>query len=138
LKLARRLHAAAIASGALVLLCAWLGQVPWFQQLWTRPVGWGSLLAASLLIPLVAHAFQRGRPWLLRLCVGAQVSCVLIGLFGTEYPILLRLRGGALTVAEAAAPEASMRALALAVALGLVLILPALGYLLRVYKVSSR
>jgi cytochrome bd ubiquinol oxidase subunit II len=138
LRLARGLHGAAIASGGLVLWCAHAGAVPWFQRLWREPLGWGSLLLGSALIPVIAHAFQRGKPWLLRLSVGAQVACVLLGLFGTEYPVLLRLRGATLSVAEAAAPPATLRALAVAVGLGLVLIVPALAYLLRVYKVSSR
>jgi cytochrome d ubiquinol oxidase subunit II len=138
LSLARVLHAAAIASGALVLWCAHAGAVPWFQRLLHEPLGWGSLLLASALIPVIAHAFQRGKPWLLRLAVGAQVACVLLGLFGAEYPILLRLRGGALRVADAVAPPATLHALAWSVGLGLVLIVPALAYLLRVYKVSSR
>jgi cytochrome d ubiquinol oxidase subunit II len=138
LRLTRRLHAAAIAGGAVVLWCAYVEGVPWFRRLWREPLGWGSLLLASALIPVIAHAFQRGKPWLLRCAAGGQVACVLLGLFGAEYPVLLRLRGGALDVAAAAAPPATLRALALAVALGLLLIVPALAYLLRVYKLSSR
>jgi cytochrome d ubiquinol oxidase subunit II len=139
LRLTRRLHAAAIAGGAVVFWCAYVEGVPWFRRLWREPLGWGSLLLASALIPVIAHAFQRGKPWLLRCAAGGQVACVLLGLFGAEYPVLLRLRGGgALDVAAAAAPPATLRALALAVGLGLLLIVPALAYLLRVYKLSSR
>jgi cytochrome d ubiquinol oxidase subunit II len=138
LRLARRLHAGAVGCGALVLASAAAGEVPWFRALWTQPLGWGSLLVASLLIPLVAYAFHRGRPWLLRLAVGAQVTSVLVGLFGTEYPTLLRLRGFTLSVADAAAPPATLRGLAIAVGIGLLLILPAFAALLRVYKVSGK
>ena len=55
---------------------------------------------------------------------------------GKQYPVLVRLDGADLTLANAAAPDATFRALLLAIAVGLSAILPATIYLIRVYKTA--
>lgn len=51
-----------------------------------------------------------------------------------QFPVALRLADGALTFPEAAAPPATLQALLGALVVGSVLIFPALGYLLAVFK----
>jgi cytochrome d ubiquinol oxidase subunit II len=138
LGLARRLHALAIGSGGLVFAAAYLANLVWLRAFITRPLSLAALFLATLLAPLSALAFARGAPWLLRLSVGGQVGAVLLGLFGAEYPILLRTREQTFSLANASAPAASLRALSVALAVGLLLILPALAYLWRVYKSPAR
>jgi cytochrome bd ubiquinol oxidase subunit II len=134
LPLARLTHALAIASGAVVFVTAYLQKLPWFRQLLAS--GW-SLLAlglGTLLIPVVARAFDHGRPWLLRAASAAQVACVLVGYFAAQFPVLMRLDTQDLTYQRAAAPDATLRTLIWALLVGLALILPSLAYLIRVYK----
>lgn len=134
LRLSRRLHVAAIASGAWVLLCAYRADLAWFRQLIARPACVIAFVVATSLIPLIAYAFAHGRPWLLRLASGAQLCCVLGAFFGAQYPLLLRHEAGGITLAEAAAPAETLNTLAWALGIGLLLIAPSLVYLLRVYK----
>lgn len=134
LRLARRLHATTIGLGAAVLLLAARAEAPWLRPLLTRAVPLTCLLAATALIPAVAWAFHRGRPWLLRLASAAQSTLVLLAFGAAQYPVLVRLAPRDVTVASAAATPATLRWLLVALAIGLALIVPALVYLLRVYK----
>jgi hypothetical protein len=76
---------------------------------------------------------------------GAQVALVLTGLASAERAnercktdrVLLRRQRRVFTLQEAVAPSATLRALAVAVAVGLLLILPALFHLLRATKGST-
>jgi cytochrome d ubiquinol oxidase subunit II len=136
--LARRLHVCAIVSGALVLAVGYLAGLPWLRAFIGGSLGLVAIVLATLLAPLSALAFARGRPWLLRLSVGGQVAAVLLGLLGARYPILLVTREHTFTLDNASAPAASLRALTVALVIGLLLILPALAYLWRVYKAPAR
>jgi cytochrome d ubiquinol oxidase subunit II len=65
----------------------------------------------------------------------AIITLVLIGWFAIQYPTVLRLAGGrAVTFAQAAAPESTLRALLFALVAGSAVIFPALFYLLKVFK----
>lgn len=136
LRLARRLHFATIGLGALVLLLAARAEAPWLRPLLTSAVPLASMVAATVLIPIVAWAFHRGRPWLLRLTSAAQSTLVLLAFGAAQYPVLVRLTPRDVTVDNAAAPATTLRLLVIALVLGLAMIVPALVYLLRVYKAA--
>lgn len=133
-RLARNAHLVAVATGAWVFLTAYLEQLAWFDRLLHSSVSLLSLAFATLLMPAVAYGFAHSRPWLVRVATGAQVSAVLLGFFAAQYPVLVRLSSGDLTVMEAAAPDSTFRAIIWAVVVGLALIGPSTVYLIRVYK----
>jgi len=132
--LARVTHVLSLVCGAGVFFTAYVQRLTWFSELLHSAWALGALAMATLLIPVVAHAFDRGRPWLLRFAMGAQVGCVLLGFVAGQFPVLMRRPAGDLTYQAAAAPDATLRALIWALVVGLALILPALLYLIRVYK----
>jgi cytochrome bd ubiquinol oxidase subunit II len=134
LPLARFTHGLAICCGAAVFMIAWLQHLAWFAQLLRSAWALIAMAAATLLIPVVARAFDRGRPWLLRGAMAAQVGCVLFGFFAGQFPVLIRLDSGPLTYAAAAAPAATLRTMIWTLVIGLALIMPSLLYLIRVYK----
>jgi cytochrome d ubiquinol oxidase subunit II len=134
--LARNTHFLAIASGAAVFVIAYVQHLPWLSQLMASGWALAALAIASLMIPVVARAFDRGRPWLLRAAMAVQVACVLFGFFAAQFPVLIRLDTGALTYRDATAPAATLRTLIWALLVGLALIVPSLLYLIRVYKQS--
>jgi cytochrome d ubiquinol oxidase subunit II len=136
LRLARRLHVGSIALGGVLLVMAWRSESASLHALLLQPANLACQLVATLLIPVVALAFRRGRPWLLRVASGAQIGCILVGLWGSTYPTLVFYRGGAYGIGDVA-PASVLRALLVAVGIGLMLIVPALGYLLRVYKLPA-
>jgi cytochrome d ubiquinol oxidase subunit II len=134
LRSARRAHFTAIGSGALVLLIAYIQDLPWLHALARSPLAIAAMILATLLIFVVAYAFHAGRPWVLRLAMGAQATCVLLGFFAGQFPVLLRTQTADLTYRELAAGPATLRGLMWAVVIGLVVILPLLAYLIAVYK----
>jgi cytochrome bd ubiquinol oxidase subunit II len=134
LTLTRRLHALAIVLGGSLFALGWAARAPWVDAFFSDALSLTCLAVATLFIPLVAYAFAHGKRWTLRLAVGAQISAVLTGLFSAQFPLLLRMSDGGLSLAQAVAPPATLRSLAIAVAIGLSLIMPSLAYLLRVYK----
>jgi cytochrome d ubiquinol oxidase subunit II len=136
ISVARFMHLAAIGSGALVFAVAWVQHVPWFKQLMASGLALIPMTVATLLIPVVANAFDRGHPWRLRAATAVQVTCILSGFFAGQFPVLLRLDNRVLTYKDAAAPDATMRTLIVALVVGLIVILPSLVFLIRVYKGS--
>src|SRR5262249_34707707 len=90
LHVAARLHFAAFLAGGVVFIVAWLEGLHWLRAALHNPLSSACLVLATLLVPAVAWAFQRGRPWTVRLAASAQLMCVLIGFFGADYPVLLR------------------------------------------------
>lgn len=134
LRSARRAHFTAIGAGALVLLVAYVQDLAWLRAVAHSPLALGAMAIATLLIFAVAYAFHAGRPWVLRLAMGAQATCVLLGFFAAQFPVLLRTQTADLTYRELAAGPATLRGLVWAVAIGLVVILPLLAYLIAVYK----
>jgi cytochrome bd ubiquinol oxidase subunit II len=138
LRTARRLHLLAMGLGAVVFVCAYASGLPWLRAWLAHPITLGCLLTASLLTPLVALSFRRGWPWRLRLLVGGQVSCVLVGLYAAQHPVLLRMRQRVWSLHEVVAGPATLRSLLVTLLIGLLLIVPSLVYLLRVYKLSAK
>ncbi|HKU38381.1 MAG TPA: cytochrome d ubiquinol oxidase subunit II [Polyangiales bacterium] len=134
LRSARRAHFATIASGAIVLLVAYAQDLPWLRGVLHSPFALTAMGVATLLIFVVAYAFHAGRPWVLRLAMGAQATCVLLGFFAAQFPVLLRTEAADLTYTELAASPATLRGLVWAVAIGLLVIVPLLAYLIAVYK----
>jgi cytochrome bd ubiquinol oxidase subunit II len=128
----RRAVAAALASGGLALLSLLVArlQAPLlFSSLTGR--GLPLLVLALLNGPLALWAVLRWRPRIARAAVIAQVVLVLWALALGEWPNLIP---PTMTIQAAAAPESTLRALLVVIAVGMVLLIPSLWLLLRVFK----
>jgi cytochrome d ubiquinol oxidase subunit II len=136
LRVARTLHAVAIALGGLVFVAAYIEQAPFFAAMLARPASIACIVLATLLVPVVARAFARGRPWTLRIATGAQAALVFSGFVAAQFPVLVRITPHDVRYPDDAAPPATVETLLLAVAIGLVAIVPSLIYLLRVFKAA--
>jgi cytochrome d ubiquinol oxidase subunit II len=135
LRVARITQGLTIASGGLVLFAAAHDKVPLWPALVREPWAVLCLTVATLCVPLLAWGFHRGSPSIVRLSLGAQVLAILGGFFAAQAPVFVRLADAPnLTLANAQAPEATLRTLLFALAVGLLLVVPSLGYLLVVYK----
>jgi cytochrome d ubiquinol oxidase subunit II len=95
---------------------------------WWAPVllAWTSLLAVTALAALWLRRFA-----LARFAAIGQVAFILIGWAIAQYPNLITPD---VTVTNAAAPESTLRLLALALGFGSILLLPSLAYLLYIFK----
>jgi cytochrome d ubiquinol oxidase subunit II len=136
LRSARLAHFVTIGTGAVVMAIAFAEGLEWAHALLHSWFALGAMGVATLLIFVVAYAFHSGRAWVLRLAMGAQACCVLIGFFAAQFPVMLRTTTIDHTYRDLAAPASTLRGLLWAVFVGLVIIVPLLAYLIAIYKSS--
>ena len=135
MRLSRALHLTTIVTGGLVFVSAYGSESPWLDDFAGSAIGLACVLLATALLPFVAYSFHRSRPQLLRVVMAAQTAAIVCGFFAPTFPVLMRMADGDhVKLPEAAAPPAVLVQLLTAVAVGLCLILPALAYLIVVYK----
>lgn len=126
-----------VVAGALVFATAEAGGLPLARAFFATPGSVVAFVLATLLLVPFARTLGvtsgRGRT-LARVLGAGIVTLVLLGWYAVQYPVAVRFVDGALTFPEAAAPEATQRALLGALLVGSALIFPALGWLFRVFK----
>lgn len=127
-----RAAAAGIVSGGLGLaglVLAYLGARPAFDSLTGR--GLPLLVLALVNGPVALLAVWRSRPQVARVAVAAQVSFVLWALAIGQWPYLIP---PSVSVDSAAAPASTLTGFLIVSAIGMVLLLPSLYLLFRVFK----
>jgi cytochrome d ubiquinol oxidase subunit II len=125
---------AVFVTAGLVLLLALTGDAPLMLRgllgsPWALPL---HLVTGTAAITAFAAVWLR-RYWVARLAAGLQVSLIVWGWALAQYPYLLPPD---FTVRSAAAPEATLRLVAWALAAGALVLLPSLWYLFRVFKTA--
>lgn len=96
------------------------------------------VIAATFALPPLWYALDRQMGWMARILAGAQVALILAAWFAVQFPILVKMKTGPdLTFFNAHAPDATLDQLGIALMVGSALILPALFFLLRVFKAES-
>lgn len=124
-----------ILSGGIVFLAAEYEEIPLLSRFFASEAGFLCMFIASALATLLWWSIERGHPWLSRLLVSGISTSVLMGYFSMYFPdVILFSNGESLSLFEAAAPEATLRALFWALCIGSLLIFPALFYLFAVFK----
>jgi cytochrome d ubiquinol oxidase subunit II len=132
----RRAMGASLASGGLALLSlllTWLEAPRLAESLFGR--GLPLVLLALVNGPLALWAVWRGRPRIARVAVAAQVVLVLWALAIGQWPYLVPPD---LTIAATAAPAATLNALLVVDAAGMILLVPSLWLLFFVFKARKQ
>lgn len=131
-------NVATIVSGAALFFAAYSVGLDWPKQFFTHPWSVIAFLCATAVLVPLWRALKKGRVWTTRTLAGFQIGCVLAGWYALNYPDVMRIKTArgveSLTFYEAAAPEATQKQLLIALIVGLLLIGPALLYLLKVFK----
>lgn len=131
----RRALFASAASGVLALLGLGLAYAH-APRLWSDLTGNGLPLTLLALIngPIALWGLWRLRPRIARFAVAAQVTLVLWAWALGQWPYLVPPD---LTIAEAAAPAATLRAWIVVITIGMLLVIPSLAVLFRVFKARN-
>jgi cytochrome bd ubiquinol oxidase subunit II len=126
---------ASAASGILAILGLVLAYAA-APRVWSDLTGNGLLLLILALIngPIALWGVWRLRPHIARIAVAAQVALVLWAWALGQWPYLVPPD---LTIAGAAAPEATLRAWLVVISVGMLLVIPSLGVLFRVFKARN-
>jgi len=127
----------AVLAGAAVFGTAEASGLPLIGSFFAHPLALGAFALATVLLVPFALSVRGDHPTRARLVGAAVVSLVLLGAFVAQYPVAVRLTGGAITFPDAAAPAATQAALLQALLVGSCVIFPALGYLFRVFKAGT-
>ena len=135
LRIARNANIATVISGGLVFLMAELNGLPLAGMFLNSTGAMVAVVLATLSLPLLWWSLLKRYIIFPRLLAGFQTLMILGAWFWDQYPVLLRYSNGDyLGLYNTAAPEATLRQLALALLFGSVLILPALFFLLKTFK----
>ena len=127
--------AVAVASGGLVFWGAEKDGVEMAARFLASPAAKACVAGATLILPALWMSVSQDWDWASRLLAGGQVTLILGAWFAVQFPVLVKMADGHdLTFFNAHAPEATLDQLGLALLIGSVLVLPALYFLLRVFK----
>jgi cytochrome d ubiquinol oxidase subunit II len=131
------LNALAVLVGALVFIAAELDGLELIRLFAARALSLGSMIAATLILVPLWIAIRRNAVQIARILAAAQVALVLFGWFRLQFPLIINSRSDPLTIYTAAAPEPALRYLLYALIAGSAIVLPALIYLLKIFKLSE-
>ena len=128
---AKYMNIAAVSAGASVFLISMAQNIPLLDWIFGNPVGLIAILAASISLLILWKTIDQKKTVQLRLLAGFQVTMILLAITWEHFPNLIILKNGAyLSLLESIAHQKTIDALAWALLLGSLFILPALYYLL--------
>jgi cytochrome d ubiquinol oxidase subunit II len=134
-KFSRILMGGLVVSGLLVFGAAEWDGFHLFSRFIESPLSIASIVLATLLIPILRKVIQNQRVTWIRLIAGFQTFLILLGWFAIQYPVLVKLQDQPdLTVYNTRAPESTQFQLIIALIIGLLLVIPALAFLFKVFK----
>ncbi|MFO7979039.1 MAG: cytochrome d ubiquinol oxidase subunit II [Bacteroidales bacterium] len=124
-----------VLSGLLVFIAGEVDGLPLFNMFMNSTGSIISVVLATLLIPALWWSIHKHQSLGIRLIAGAQTVLVLLGWFMIQYPVLIKISGRPdITVESAVAPDATLRQLIIALIIGLMVVIPSLVYLFKVFK----
>ncbi len=127
---AKQWNVVAVLCGALVFIASLVEGIPLLNWVLGNPVGLTAIIAASISLLIMWLLVSRGRTVIPRILAGFQASMILLAVSYVHFPDLLILKNGQhLSLLKHQAPQATMTALAWALLIGSLFILPALFYL---------
>lgn len=134
---ARSMNLAAVFAGTLVFLAASADHIPLSEWLFGNAIGILAILAAIISLLVQWYLVARGKIYIIRVLAGFQIAMILLATTYYHYPRIILLKGGAyLSLLEHHGNDSAIRALALALLIGSLFILPALLYL--IYSFQKR
>ncbi|CAG4995163.1 hypothetical protein DYBT9275_01566 [Dyadobacter sp. CECT 9275] len=122
---------AAVVCGVLVFIASYLEHIPLMDWVFGNWVGRTAIISATLSLILMWYLLYIGNIRWLRPLAGFQVTMILITTTFKHFPNIVILKnGGYLSLLEHSGQEQTIYTLAMALLLGSIFILPALGYLI--------
>lgn len=100
----------------------------------SQPLALATMVVATLLFGVLWLLIPRQRSYWARIVAAGQAALILFGWYFVYAPQAMITRSGAIDFFTAAAPEATLLQLALALVIGSLFIFPSLFFLLKVFK----
>jgi cytochrome d ubiquinol oxidase subunit II len=126
-----QMNIAAVISGGLVFISAMSDGIPLVEWVFGNPIGIAAVTAASISLIILWYLIYKGGSKRLRFLAGFQITMILLTTTYKHYPNIVILKnGGYLSLIENRGADKAIDALALALLIGSLFILPALVYLI--------
>lgn len=136
---AKHLNIAAVASGALVFAAAEIDNIPLAKWIFAGTPGQVAVVLATVSLVAFWYFVRKGEGNVLRVLAGMQITMILVAISYVHFPDFLVLKGGDnLSLLDHQAPDSTMNALAWALLIGSVFILPALFYLFYSFQATPQ
>lgn len=123
-----------VVAGAAVFLASHLEGGSLLKDFLAHPFALGCVVQATLLFVALWFLSIRRHTLLTRIVAAGQTALILFGWYLVHAPHALYTKTGPIDFYQAAAPEATLRQLNIALLVGSLLIFPSLFFLLRVFK----
>jgi len=134
---ARQMNIFAVISGSLVFVSAAVEHIPLADWVFGNAVGITAVSLASISLVILWLFIRNGRARTLRLLAGFQITMILLTVTWEHYPNIVILKGGNyLSLLHGGGDDKTITALAMALLIGSIFILPALVYL--IYSFQKR
>ncbi|GAA5225424.1 cytochrome d ubiquinol oxidase subunit II [Membranihabitans marinus] len=135
----KRLFLASMLAGGLLMASAYYQDLDFFHRFFDHSLSVATGIIATIIVPLIWIYIQRKQVWNLRILVGVQVVLIVLGWLAIQWPNVLHFNDGqTISIYEAAASKPVMVVLFYSLLIGVVIIFPALYYLLKVFKGNSK
>ncbi len=127
-----------IFSGIFVFISAEFYGIHLIKQFGQSVISILCVIIASIAVPVLWKNVMRRNILWTRLLAGLITTCILIGWFAVQFPVMIsRSDGNHLTVWNSQAPHSTMYYLMYALVIGSLIIFPAFAYLFKVFKFKT-
>ncbi|MCK3683387.1 cytochrome d ubiquinol oxidase subunit II [Maribellus sp. YY47] len=134
-KVTKRLLLGLVITGALVFLTAKLEGHGLLVEFIQSPVSIAAIVLATIALPFLWKYLNHPNVVMLRLIGGFQTTMIVTGWFAIQFPVLVNIKDGPdITLQNAGAPYKVQLYLLIALVVGVLIILPSVGYLYKVFK----
>lgn len=124
--------------GGVVMLAAEWDSIHLFTAFISHPISLFATIIATLLIPVIFFLIKKEKIFWMRILTGAQIAIIMIGWAVVQFPDFIRLQDGStLSMYNAAAPDSTFQQIVIALAVGLLVVIPAFFYLFRIFKLEK-
>lgn len=138
-RFAKVLIVALVVAGGLVFGAAEIEGHPLFAEFIQSPVSIGSIVLATLALPVLWFNLKGKRQNLVRFIAGFQTTMIVLGWFAIQFPVLVNIKDeNDITFQNAAAPRETQLYMLIALIVGVLIIFPFMGYLYKVFKFSEK
>ena len=135
---ARQMNIFAVLSGSLVFVSAAIEHIPLADWVFGNAVGITAVSLAVISLVVLWRLIRKGRTRTLRLLAGFQITMILLTVTWKHYPNIVILKGGNyLSLLHGGGDDKTITALAMALLIGSIFILPALVYLIYSFQKRS-
>lgn len=127
-----------VLGGALVFLTSYYDGEHLLPAFIKDPFSMGCMAGATILFGALWLTSARRQTYLIRIFAAGQAALILLGWYFVRAPHVVATTSDMISFFEAAAPEAVLKQLCLALVVGSLFIFPSLYFLLKVFKSQER